>query len=95
MTVIAGATAAKARAVMTYYPNIDILGVNAYSGASGVGSTLEGLHWKKPFILTEFGPPGAWEVPTTRWHAPIEPSSRAKAGAYHATETGVLNLLIQ
>ncbi|HEX4086919.1 MAG TPA: glycoside hydrolase family 2 TIM barrel-domain containing protein [Chthoniobacteraceae bacterium] len=90
MTVIAGATAPKIEGILKYYPNIDILGVNAYSGASGVGRTLKGLGWKKPFILTEFGPAGAWEVPATPWHAPIEPSSREKAGTYYATETGVV-----
>ena len=90
MTVIAGAQDAKIKGILANYPNIDILGVNAYSGASGVGKTLTDLNWKKPFILTEFGPSGAWEVPATKWHAPIEPSSREKAATYYATESNVV-----
>jgi hypothetical protein len=90
MSVIAGAAPAKVRGILSYYPNLDILGVNAYSGAPGVGDALKALHWNKPFILTEFGPRGAWEAPATPWHAPIEPSSRDKAAAYYTTETGVI-----
>lgn len=90
MTVIAGAAPGKVKGIMENYPNIDILGVNAYSGASGAGKALKEMKWQKPFILTEFGPPGAWEVPATPWHAPIEPSSREKAGSYYVAETQVI-----
>jgi len=90
MTVIASAAPTKVKGILEYYPNIDILGVNAYSGASGVGRAVKSAGWRKPFILTEFGPQGAWEVGKTHWGAPIEPSSRDKAGSYYATETGVV-----
>ena len=86
MTVIASASAAKVKGIMAYYPNIDILGVNAYASGGGVGSALKQVGWKKPFMLTEFGPPGQWEVPKTSWGAPIEPSSWEKAAGYYATE---------
>ena len=90
MTVIASAASAKVKGIMDDYPNIDILGVNAYSGGGGVGGALKSEGWKKPFMLTEFGPPGQWEVPKTPWGAPIEPSSWAKAGGYYATEQTLL-----
>ena len=48
MTVIAGADEEKVRAIMEHYPSIDILGINAYSGAAGVGLKLHGLGWTKP-----------------------------------------------
>ena len=25
----------------------------------------------KPYVLTEFGPPGSWEVPKSDWGAPL------------------------
>ncbi len=86
MTVIAGAQPAKVKAAMAYYPNLDILGVNAYAGASGVGGSLKAAGWRKPFVLTEFGPLGHWEVPKTSWGAPLEPSSWEKAANYFATQ---------
>lgn len=85
MTVIAGAAESKVKGIIEYCPNIDVLGVNAYSGASGAVRTAKQAGWKKPFVLTEFGPQGHWEVSKTAWDAPIEPSSREKAGSYYAT----------
>jgi len=87
MTVIASASADKVKSLIENCPNIDILGVNAYSGGGSAGASAKQAGWTKPFILTEFGPPGQWEVPKTKWGAPIEPSSWEKAGSYWATES--------
>ncbi len=85
MTVIAGAGDTKVKGILANYPNIDVLGVNAYGGASGVAKGIQQSGWKKPFVLTEFGPQGHWEVSKTSWGAPIEPTSRNKAASYFAT----------
>ncbi len=85
MTVIAGAADAKVKGILANYPNIDVLGVNAYSGAAGAVRSAKQSGWKKPFVLTEFGPQGHWEVAKTPWNAPIEPFSRSKAASYYAT----------
>ncbi|TWT84981.1 hypothetical protein CA13_64630 [Planctomycetes bacterium CA13] len=85
MTVIAGASANKVRGILEHYPNIDILGVNSYAAASSAASEVKAAGWKKPFVLTEFGPSGHWEVSKTPWNAPIEPSSRDKASSYYVT----------
>jgi hypothetical protein len=85
MTVIAGADEEKVRAIMEHCPSIDILGINAYSGAAGVGLKLHGLGWKKPYIIAEYGPSGHWEVPATVWGAPLEPTANEKAAQYFAT----------
>jgi hypothetical protein len=85
MTVIAGADENKVREIMEHYPSIDILGINAYSGAAGTGLKLEGLGWKKPYVIAEFGPSGHWEVAKTAWGAPIEPTANEKAAQYFAT----------
>ena len=86
MTVIAGAAATKVKGILEHYPNLDILGVNAYAGAGGAAAAVKAAGWKKPFVLTEFGPSGHWEVPKTKWGAPIEPSSRDKAAAYYSSQ---------
>ena len=90
VTVIAGAATDKVRSLQANYTGLDILGVNAYASATGVGKALKEAGWKKPFLLTEFGPSGAWEVGSTSWGAPIEPSSRDKAANYYTTHTTVM-----
>jgi hypothetical protein len=87
MTVIAGAAESKVKGILEHYPNIDVLGVNAYSGASGAARAVKKAGWKKPFVLSEFGPQGHWEVPKTPWNAPIEPTSQKKAASYSATHS--------
>lgn len=86
MTVIAGAAPRKVQGIIEHYPNLDILGVNAYAGAGGAAAAVKAAGWKKPFVLAEFGPSGDWEVPKTKWGAPIEPASRDKATAYFSTQ---------
>jgi len=66
-------------------PAIDIHGVNAYGGAQVVPERLRAGGATKPFVLTEFGPPGSWEVATTEWGAPFEMTSSEKAEFYRNT----------
>ncbi len=63
-------------------PAIDIHGVNAYGGAQVVPKQLRAGGATKPFVLTEFGPLGPWEVPKTAWGAPYEQTSTEKAAFY-------------
>jgi hypothetical protein len=86
MTVIAGSDASKVKAILEHYPNLDILGVNAYAGAGGAGAAVKAAGWNKAFVLTEFGPKGHWEVGKTPWNASVEPSGREKAASYYATQ---------
>ena len=85
MTVIAGIGGKKVENIKAYYPEIDILGVNAYGGASSVSAGLRAAGWNKPYMLTEFGPLGHWEVAKAPWGAPIEPHSQNKAADYYVT----------
>ena len=72
-------------------PAIDIHGVNAYGGAVVVPRFLRDGGATKPFVLTEFGPVGPWEMPKTDWGAPIEQTSTDKAAFYRrAYEEGIL-----
>lgn len=87
MTVLASATPSKIAAIHEHYPNIDILGVNAYGAAPGVGKSLLESGWQGPYMLTEFGVLGTWEVRQTTWGAPIEPDPSTKAGETYTAYT--------
>jgi hypothetical protein len=87
MTVLAGSSPAKIAAIYEHYPNIDILGVNAYSTAAGVGQGLLDSGWDGPYMLTEFGVTGTWEGAATPWDAPIESDPSTKAGETYAAYT--------
>ena len=63
-------------------PAIDIHGVNAYGAAQVVFQFLQDGGATKPFVLTEFGPVGPWEMPKTDWGAPYEQTSTVKADFY-------------
>lgn len=87
MTVLAGSAPSKIKAIQEHYPNLDILGINAYAGAAGVGQGLLESGWHGPYMLTEYGVTGTWEVAATPWDAPIEPDPSTKAGATYAAYT--------
>ena len=72
-------------------PAIDIHGVNAYGGAQVVPERLRAGGATKPFILTEFGPLGPWEMPKTSWGAPYEQTSTEKAAFYRQSYERTIN----
>lgn len=90
MTVLAGAAPEKLRAIREHYPSIDILGVNLYGPAPLVNRMLDEAGWEKPYMLTEFGPRGQWEVLHSPWGAPVEPGSAEKAVTYVAAHRAAL-----
>lgn len=84
MTVVAelGEDEVKLRNIQRYCPDIDIVGVNSYGGIESLGQRYRRSGCEKPYVVTEHGPYGPWEVAKTRWGAPCEPSSSEKADLY-------------
>lgn len=82
MVVTADIGGKRIEALNKYCPDIDILGVNSYGGAASVFTRYKGLGGTKPYVLTEFGPLGPWEVGKTAWGAPIEATSTQKGATY-------------
>ncbi len=78
-TAVAGANEAKVKGLMDHVPHLDFLGVNTYGGVMGLRKHLENVGWKRPWILTEWGPRGFWESPKAKSGAPIEQTSSDKA----------------
>ncbi|NUT35029.1 MAG: hypothetical protein HOV79_18380 [Hamadaea sp.] len=66
-------------------PALDLLAVNSYGAIGGVKQAwIDGGH-TKPYILTEGGPAGEWEVPNDVNGVPTEPSDLQKRDGYAAS----------
>lgn len=82
MTVIAEAAELKIRSIHEHCPSIDIVGINAYGGAASLAKRYRENGGTKPYIVTEFGPIGTWEIPRNAFDAVEEASGTEKAGMY-------------
>jgi hypothetical protein len=90
MTVTAELGGGRIDGVQKLCPAIDIHGINTYGGAPSVAERYRAGGATKPYVLTEFGPPGVWEIPKNDWGAPSEPTSTEKAAFYRRSyESGV------
>ncbi len=87
MTVTAEIGGARVQAVHAHCPDVDIMGINSYGGAPSLPGRYRELGGTKPIIITEFGPPGTWEIPFTEFGAPPELTSTRKADAYRRAFT--------
>jgi len=85
MTVIAEVGGDKVSQLHKYCPDIDIVGINSYAGGSTVGERYKQAGGTKPYVLTEFGPPGQWETQKKPWGAVPELTSTEKTDWYRRT----------
>lgn len=69
-------------------PEIDILSINMYAPSlPAVLTNIEAAGWEKPYMITEFGPRGTWQMnpePTRilEWGGLVEQTSTEKAAIY-------------
>jgi hypothetical protein len=68
-----------------YAPALDLLAINAYGGVEGVHQTWLDTGLAKPYLLTEGGPYGEWEVPADANGVPTEPTDVQKRDGYTAS----------
>jgi hypothetical protein len=65
--------------IARYAPDLDAVGINAYGALPKVRATIERSAYNGPYLITEWGSDGHWEVTQTSWGSPIEPTSAEKA----------------
>ncbi len=82
LTVVGYGKLEKIRDIKERCPNLDLLGVNAYAAVLNVPEWLAEYDWNKPYVVTEWGPSGWWEVPRTHTGVVIEETSTEKAAVY-------------
>ncbi|MFJ8980252.1 discoidin domain-containing protein [Streptomyces sp. NPDC102282] len=63
-------------------PDLDLYAVNSYGAVCDIRKTWEDGGFDKPYIVTEGGPAGEWEVPDDANGVPDEPTDVAKAEGY-------------
>lgn len=84
LTITASISTSKANAIAERAPDLDMLGINNYGGITGMHSRIADSNWDKPYILTEWGVNGPWEVGKTSWEAPRELNSSQKAELFQS-----------
>jgi hypothetical protein len=91
MTVLAEIGGDKVKNVHRLCPDIDVVGINSYGGVASLPERYRKAGGVKPYVVTEFGPPGVWETKKTDWGAVPELTSTEKAGYYRsAYQQGIL-----
>ncbi|GAB4008373.1 discoidin domain-containing protein [Glycomyces albus] len=63
-------------------PDLDLLAVNAYDDVCGVERAWNEGGYDLPYVITETGPSGEWEVPDDANGVPDEPTDVEKAQGY-------------
>jgi hypothetical protein len=81
-TVTAGLDEKEVKLILRDAPEIDVYCVNTYGDIAGVRKNIRNFGWQGPYMITEWGPNGHWEVAKTKWGAPVEQSSSEKAKSY-------------
>lgn len=91
MTVVAEIGGDRVKNIHRLCPNIDIVGINSYGGVASLPKRYAEAGGKKPYIVSEFGPPGVWETQKNGWGVAPELTSTEKAAYYRkAYERNVL-----
>ncbi|MFT4772462.1 MAG: hypothetical protein ACI9D1_002501 [Cryomorphaceae bacterium] len=91
MTVTAGLDVAEVQLIKDRAPAIDVYGINTYGEIIGIDNMLRAFGWEKPYVITEWGPDGHWEVAKAPWGSPVEQTSTEKAASYKLRyEEGIL-----
>ena len=91
-TVTAGIDKQKLDLITERVPSIDYLSINIYGGLETLPASLLEFGYAGPYMVTEWGPTGHWQVEETSWDVPIEQTSTEKAASYRARyQDGIVN----
>ncbi|MFN8208993.1 MAG: glycoside hydrolase family 2 TIM barrel-domain containing protein [Bacteroidales bacterium] len=61
---------------------IDFLSIQMYGDIINLQTRIKDAGWEGPYMVTEWGATGHWEVGKTSWGAPIEQTSHEKAASF-------------
>jgi hypothetical protein len=90
-TTVAGINANLVRDIESRAADLDILSIQVYGDLFVLPELIEKSGFTKPFLVTEWGTIGHWEVDKTTWGAPIEATSSEKADTYFRGHSDMLD----
>ena len=83
-TMLAGIGPELVQEIEARAPDLDFLSVQFYADIENLALRLDEAGYDGPYVVTEWGATGHWEVETTPWDAPIENNSSVKADLYRS-----------
>ena len=90
-TALAGFSEELAGLIDERASDLDFVSIQMYGDAVNLPRLIEEMNYRKPYLVTEWGAIGHWEVPKTSWGAPIEQSSSEKAASYRASYEAIMS----
>ncbi|MFC1690430.1 glycoside hydrolase family 2 TIM barrel-domain containing protein [Pseudomonadota bacterium] len=81
-TALAGFNAELAGLIDTRSSDLDFVSIQMYGDIVNLPRYLDEIGFDKPYMVTEWGAIGHWEVRKTAWGAPVEQNSSEKAANY-------------
>lgn len=92
-TAVAGFRAEIVTEIRKRAPALDFISFQHYGSLFALPERVEAAGFEEPFMVTEWGTVGYWEVDKTDWGAPIEVTSSQKADLFRRAYTGILQPL--
>lgn len=81
-TITAGLDSVEVQLIKARCPSLDFFSINTYGDLDKLPGQIRRFGWNGPYMITEWGPNGHWEVKRAPWGAPIEQTSAQKAESY-------------
>jgi hypothetical protein len=89
-TPLAGFNQAVVQQVKDRAPDLDLISFQMYADIVNLPRYLRESGWHGPYLVTEWGATGHWEVGKTQWGAPVENNSTTKADFYKSRFEAVM-----
>lgn len=80
-TMLAGIGKGEVDYIAEHCPSIDFISIQMYGDIINLEKRLAEAGYNGPYLVTEWGATGHWEMPSTEWGSPIEQTSTEKASA--------------
>lgn len=81
-TTLAGIGQSEVTEIQNRANDLDLLSIQMYGDLPELPARIKKYGWTEPYIVSEWGATGHWEVQKTEWGAPIEENSTMKAAKY-------------
>jgi len=91
-TTLAGISKNEIDYIKEHCSDIDFISIQMYGDIVNLQQRIADSGWDGPYMVTEWGSTGHWEVPLTEWEAAIEPTSSEKAKAFIGRYTSAIQI---